>query len=82
VSTVNLDGINKSKACKPWALTFCFGRALQTSVLKAWKGKKENVHTAQTNFMHRTKCSSLAIVVASMREKMWHRKSKERSASY
>ncbi|XP_065892598.1 fructose-bisphosphate aldolase C-like [Dysidea avara] len=62
VATVNLNAINKYKACKPWALTFCYGRALQTSVLKAWKGKKENVPAAQSVFMHRAKCNSLASV--------------------
>ena len=31
---------------KPWNLTFSFGRALQSSVLKAWQGKPENIPAA------------------------------------
>jgi fructose-bisphosphate aldolase class I len=37
-ATVNLDAINKLQSPKPWALTFSYGRALQASALKAWKG--------------------------------------------
>jgi fructose-bisphosphate aldolase class I len=31
----------------PWALTFSYGRALQSATLKAWGGQKENVDKAQ-----------------------------------
>ena len=62
VATVHLDAINKYKACKPWALTFSFGRAFQTSVLDAWKGKKGNVSAAQAALLHRAKCNGLASV--------------------
>jgi len=31
---------------KPWSLTFSYGRALQSSCLKAWQGKAENVAAA------------------------------------
>jgi fructose-bisphosphate aldolase class I len=46
-ATLNLNAINRHPARKPWALTFSFGRALQASVLTAWKGKPENVKLAQ-----------------------------------
>ena len=36
---------------RPWALTFSYGRALQTSVLKAWGGKPENREAAQNTLM-------------------------------
>jgi fructose-bisphosphate aldolase class I len=36
-ASLNLNAMNKiDKLPKPWALTFSYGRALQTSVLKAW----------------------------------------------
>jgi fructose-bisphosphate aldolase class I len=36
-ASLNLNAMNKiEKLPKPWALTFSYGRALQTSVLKAW----------------------------------------------
>ena len=31
----------------PWSLTFSYGRALQSSTMKAWNGKAENVAKAQ-----------------------------------
>jgi len=34
------------KVPKPWALTFSYGRALQSTVLKTWLGKPENVEAA------------------------------------
>lgn len=50
-ATKNLNEINKVSGRKPWALTFSFGRALQASVLAAWKGKPENVSAAQAEFL-------------------------------
>jgi hypothetical protein len=37
-SSVALNEINKVPGKKPWHLSFSYGRALQQSVLKAWKG--------------------------------------------
>jgi fructose-bisphosphate aldolase class I len=38
-ASLNLNAMNKIKGLPhPWALTFSYGRALQTSVLKAWGG--------------------------------------------
>jgi len=54
-ATVNLDAINKYPGRKPWALTFSYGRALQASVLQAWKGQKENVVTAQKELIQRAR---------------------------
>lgn len=46
-ATLNLNEMNKiTKIARPWALTFSFGRALQSSTLKAWSGKPENVAAA------------------------------------
>ena len=46
-ASVNLSEMNKlGNIQKPWALTFSYGRALQSSALKAWVGKPENVKAA------------------------------------
>jgi fructose-bisphosphate aldolase class I len=38
-ASLNLNAMNALKGVeKPWALTFSYGRALQSSVLKAWSG--------------------------------------------
>merc|ERR1712136_550391 len=59
-ATANLHAINLYPAVKPWALSFSFGRALQASVLKTWKGRNSNVQTAKQVLMHRAKMNSLA----------------------
>jgi fructose-bisphosphate aldolase class I len=56
---VNLNAINLYPGRKPWALTFSFGRALQASVLKTWKGLEENVAAAQQQLLQRAKVSGL-----------------------
>ena len=35
------------RPCRPWVLSFSFGRALQASALKAWGGKKDNLKAGQ-----------------------------------
>jgi fructose-bisphosphate aldolase class I len=45
----------------PWTLSFSFGRALQASVIKTWKGVRENVDVAQQVLHHRAYCNSSAI---------------------
>ena len=50
-ATANLDAINRLGG--PWALTFSYGRALQTAALQAWAGKTENARAAQAAFAHR-----------------------------
>lgn len=42
---------------RPWSLTFSYGRALQTSVLKSWQGKAENVAAAQATLLTRAKAN-------------------------
>jgi len=59
-ATLALDAINKFEAKKPWGLTFSYGRALQQSVLKAWKGKAENVAAAQKELIIRARANSEA----------------------
>lgn len=59
-ASLSLNAINLAPGPKPWSLTFSYGRALQQSVLKAWKGKDENVAEAQTVLVARAKANGLA----------------------
>jgi fructose-bisphosphate aldolase class I len=59
-ATLALDAINRFEGKKPWALTFSYGRALQQSVLQAWKGKAENVAAAQKELIVRARANSEA----------------------
>lgn len=59
-ATANLNAMNNVDLLKPWALTFSYGRALQASVIKAWKGKKEHVDDAKKTLVHRARLNSFA----------------------
>lgn len=59
-ASVHLNAINKVPGKKPWALTFSYGRALQHTVLKTWKGDKANVVAAQKALLVRAKANSEA----------------------
>jgi fructose-bisphosphate aldolase, class I len=59
-ATVHLNAINQVPLAKPWSLTFSYGRALQASVLKAWKGDSTKVAAAQAVLLERAKANSLA----------------------
>uniref|UniRef100_A0A3B3YKE3 Fructose-bisphosphate aldolase n=1 Tax=Poecilia mexicana TaxID=48701 RepID=A0A3B3YKE3_9TELE len=59
-ASVHLNAINNCPLAKPWVLTFSFGRALQASALRAWRGHKENEKTATEQFVKRAEVNSLA----------------------
>jgi fructose-bisphosphate aldolase class I len=61
-ASANLDAMNKlcSKTKIPWALSFSYGRALQSSTIKTWEGKPENLKAGQEAFLKRAKANSLA----------------------
>lgn len=59
-ASVALNEINLVPGPKPWSLTFSYGRALQQSTLKAWKGQDANVPAAQAALLERAKANSLA----------------------
>jgi len=61
-ATANLNAINQVPGKKPWTLSFSFGRALQSSVLKAWLGDKGNVEAARKVYFHRAQCNGLAVL--------------------
>merc|ERR1712045_105377 len=59
-ASIYLNEINKIDRKGPWALTFSFSRAMQTSCLKTWAGKKENVKAAQKQLLARAQANSEA----------------------
>uniref|UniRef100_A0A224XR74 Fructose-bisphosphate aldolase n=1 Tax=Panstrongylus lignarius TaxID=156445 RepID=A0A224XR74_9HEMI len=59
-ASVHLDAINTYVGRKPWPLTFSFGRALQASVLRTWKGRPECVPAAQEELLKRARANGLA----------------------
>ena len=59
VATVNLDAINR-RGGHPWELSFSFGRALQSSALRAWADEPTDVATAQGEFMRRAAATAAA----------------------
>ncbi|KAL9647165.1 hypothetical protein ABK040_004881 [Willaertia magna] len=57
-----LNDINKQPGAKPWVLTYSYGRALQQSTLHAWRGKQENIKTAQEEYLEQCrKCSKASL---------------------
>ena len=60
-ASLNLNAMNKLEGlARPWALTFSYGRALQSSVLKAWGGKAGNVAAAQATLLTRAEANGSA----------------------
>jgi fructose-bisphosphate aldolase class I len=59
-ASLALNAINHAPGPKPWSLTFSYGRALQQSCLKAWKGEDANVAAAQLALLTRAQANSLA----------------------
>ncbi|XP_034024786.1 fructose-bisphosphate aldolase C-A [Thalassophryne amazonica] len=59
-ASVHLNAINNCPLSKPWIMSFSFGRALQASALRAWRGHKENEKVATEQFIKRAEANSLA----------------------
>ena len=59
-ASLALNLINAAPGPRPWALTFSYGRALQQSCLKAWKGLDANIPAAQAVLLERAQANSLA----------------------
>lgn len=58
-ATANLNAMNRD-ARHPWELSFSYGRALQETAQKAWKGDPANVGRGQTAFYERARLNSAA----------------------
>lgn len=60
-ASLNLNAMNQIQdIARPWALTFSYGRALQQSVLKTWKGQEANVIAAQAALLERAAANGAA----------------------
>lgn len=58
-ATLHLNEINKLGDL-PWSASFSYGRALQQSCLKAWKGEDANLKAGQDAFLQRAKANGEA----------------------
>ena len=56
-ASIFLNTINTVDRVGPWAMTFSFSRANQSSAIKAWGGKKENVDAAQKALLARAQAN-------------------------
>ncbi len=61
-SSIYLNEINKQDKKGAFATTFSYSRALQSSCIKIWGGKKENYQKAQDQLLARAKANSEASV--------------------
>merc|ERR1712087_429502 len=59
-ASIYLNEINKLERKGPWALTFSFSRAMQSSCIKKWAGKKENREAAQKQLLARAQANAEA----------------------
>jgi fructose-bisphosphate aldolase class I len=59
-STAHLNAMNARHKGLPWQLSFSYGRALQESALRAWRGSAQNVKAAQAAYLHRARCNGAA----------------------
>ena len=60
LATAHLNAMNAFAAEVPWQLSFSYGRALQVSALKAWRGETANVARAQQAFRRRARLNGAA----------------------
>lgn len=58
-ATANLDAMNRLGA-QPWPLSFSYGRALQETALKAWRGQPAQAGAAQEALFLRAKLNGAA----------------------
>lgn len=61
-ATANLNAINRHPGKKPWTLSFSYGRALQSSIIKTWKGDKNNIDAARQIYLQRAQFNGLAVL--------------------
>jgi fructose-bisphosphate aldolase class I len=59
-ATANLYALNATAEKQPWVLSFSYGRALQASVLQAWRGDVANKSAAQQALYKRARLNSAA----------------------
>ena len=59
-ATENLRALNSLGGTPSWELSFSFGRALQSTAMKIWKGDPKNLKFAQEEFLKRCRLNSEA----------------------
>jgi fructose-bisphosphate aldolase class I len=59
-ASIFLNTMNTVDRVGPWSLTFSFSRAMQSSCLKVWDGKEENVKAAQDQLFARAQANGEA----------------------
>ncbi len=59
-ATANLQALHAATVQAPWRLSFSYGRALQASVLQAWRGDVANKSVAQQVLYQRARLNSAA----------------------
>ena len=59
LATAHLNSMNEIGGV-PWELSFSFGRALQSTALKSWRGEQKNVQIAQKALLHRARLNGAA----------------------
>ena len=59
-ASIFLNTMNQRERKGPWSVTFSFSRAMQSSTLKYWGGKPENVEKAQAQLLARARANSEA----------------------
>lgn len=59
-ATANLHALNTTVEKQPWVLSFSYGRALQASVLQAWRGEAANKSIAQQELYKRARLNGAA----------------------
>jgi fructose-bisphosphate aldolase, class I len=59
-ATAHLNAMNAPGVSSPWALSFSYGRALQDSALRAWRGDPARVAAGQQAFLHRARMNGAA----------------------
>ena len=59
-ATLHLNAMGALKTTKPWFISFSFARALQSTAIKVWAGKPENVGAARKALLTRVKANGEA----------------------
>jgi fructose-bisphosphate aldolase class I len=59
-ATLHLNALNAPGTSPPWALSFSYGRALQATALRAWRGDPTRVAAGQQAFYHRARLNGAA----------------------
>jgi len=67
-ASAHLNAMNAKFGPAPWKLSFSYGRALQQSCLKTWKGDQANVAAAQAALLDRARANSAACAGAYARK--------------